>query len=298
MAKVRKGKLFSLFEKDFKITFFYKPTLVPNDMMYCVILDDTIQLHIRVFNNIVLVIHDIIPMTDAYLSKYYDKFIKFLINQTMFTVLISRFGNTTCVADACIKMNVPTVEDTRFITISQNLYDMYKKRFDDVNKYGFYLLAVTDELGEIKDAPKPIAVDVIQPPKKETVVNSVPDCPISPMVNHLSNTLRSCKINVHQPQNTTDTIVEINSGVTLYVTLVDEDIHINDITLSPTASLVELMSIFESLEMFPTTIYIEDIKDINVFKLCQVRKYEKIVNMAQRRRARADRFGTYKITKL
>lgn len=152
MARSRKGKLFNLFKDRFKITFFYKPTMVEDDTFYYIILDDLLKIKIKIIHG-TLVIDDIIPMSTAYMAKIYDALIETLTQQRDFTVLVSLTGNTSAFSSSCIKYEAPIVVDDRFISVPKNLYTKLKEYYkDDESKYGFYLLAVRDiEENEIVD---------------------------------------------------------------------------------------------------------------------------------------------------
>ena len=144
MARSKKGKLFQLFKNDFKITFYYKPTMLDDDVFHYIILDDLVKLKIKVIHG-TLVIDDIIPLSTTYLAKIYDELIELFTKQIDFTVLVSLTGNTSAFASACIKVNAPIVDDPRFICIPKNLYDKLKEYYKgDESKYGFYLLAIRE----------------------------------------------------------------------------------------------------------------------------------------------------------
>lgn len=144
MARSRKGKLFNLFKEHFKITFYYKPSGVEDDIFHYIILDDILKLKIKVVRG-TLVIDDIIPLSTSYMAKIYDTLIELLVNQTEFTILVSLTGNTSAFSSSCIKCGAPVIEDPRFICVPENLYKNLKEYYnDDESKYGFYLLAVRD----------------------------------------------------------------------------------------------------------------------------------------------------------
>lgn len=152
MARSRKNKLFNLFRDDFKITFFYKPTMIDDDVFYYIILDDLIKLKIKMIHG-AIVIDDIIPVSTAYMANIYDSLIELFTKQTDFTVLVSLTGNTSAFSSSCIKYEAPIIEDERFLTIHKNVYEKLKEYYkEDISKYGFYLLAVRDiPDGEVVD---------------------------------------------------------------------------------------------------------------------------------------------------
>ena len=55
MAHNKKNKIFDLFKTGFKITFFYKPTMEFEDDHYYVILDDVIEIGIKIINNVAVI---------------------------------------------------------------------------------------------------------------------------------------------------------------------------------------------------------------------------------------------------
>jgi hypothetical protein len=125
-SRNRKGRLFSLFKDDFKITFYHKPSMELEDTFYYMTLDDLIRIKLKIRDEI-LVIDEIIPLTSAYLAKVYDKIIEIFIKQTSFTVLLSLIGNTTSFVSTCIKYDAPIVDDERYITVPVSVYSKLKQ---------------------------------------------------------------------------------------------------------------------------------------------------------------------------
>jgi len=145
MSRSKKNKLFDLFKSGFKITLFYKPTMNEGDEFYYLVLDDVIKLKVKDINN-VFVIDDVIPITETYIRPIYEKVVRHIMSQDKVTVLISLTGNTIAIQQACVSCNAPVKEDERYITIPLGYYNKLKAFYnDDISKYGFYILSVSDD---------------------------------------------------------------------------------------------------------------------------------------------------------
>lgn len=312
----KKNKVYSLFENTYKIGLFYKPSMQVDDIFFYVELDDTIRLVLKLINDNILIIHDIIPLTTAYLVKFYDSFIKFLAGQTEFTILISKIGNTSCVDDACLKLSIPIVDDNRFLSVPERLYnrmrDIYNK---DANKYGFYLVAVSDdtefnpnsiqsvniqstdenrivveiEKTEIKPVNKP--VEVI-PKKEEPPVEESPksDALVDKFLHYLTKRYRNkLKVNVFE-----DGIYDINiSDIEISFKEVDGIIIITkcDAKAGCCISSIVYLSILEFMEKFKLSdVIIDNVTNGMVFSVCKTKGYEKIRAIKP---TLANNFGSY-----
>lgn len=145
MSRTKKNKIFDLFKSAFKITLFYKPTLVDGDVFYYVVLDDVLRLKIKEVSGVV-VIDDVIPLTTTYINPVYEQVVRCVMGQSDVTVLVALTGNAFNIQQACIKCNAPIVDDERYITVSNGYYNKLKNAYlDDMSMYGFYILSVSDE---------------------------------------------------------------------------------------------------------------------------------------------------------
>ena len=302
----KKNKLYCLFEEQYKINMFYKPSMADDDIFYYVILDNVVRLTLRVFSDSVITIHEVTPLTDAYLVKFYKKLIEFFHNQTQYTVLISRIGNTMWAEESCIELKLPTVDDTRFISVPIRLYERYKKIYgSDTSKYGITIVTVAENFNEIKEEKreyKPVKkpVEIIEEPKKPVPEpkkndNYIP-CDIEVLENFRKHLL------LHRDVKTVDNIhdniysatlndIEVHfygEGNTIYI---DEVLNPNHV------STVFYVDTFEYIEAFLHTgveIIFAEVNDITVYNLCKLREYEKLFTSKSSR----NNFGTYKARKL
>lgn len=258
MAK-RKGKVFTLFETNYRISFFHKPSMGVDDTFYYIILDDVIRLRLKVFNNSIIVIDEILPLQKTYLLPFYDDFVKFLMEQTMFTVLISKLGSISCIDDSCIKYDVAVIEDERFITIPKQLYTRLCTYMSDTERYGFYLLAVIDT------------------PSDDIVINTSGEISVLEQFKQFGTEEFG---NVSFQSNTVNTSyqdVTIN-GCTLTCDIKESNISISDISIPQGMSNVSLMNIFEKLEEFLDIcpIIITNISNKKIYDICKLREYDRI----------------------
>lgn len=280
MAQTKKeNKLYSLFKNNFKVNLFYKPTMENDDVLHYIILDNTIRLSIRMHNNTVMTIHDIIPLSDAYLVKYYDKFIEFLMSQTQYTVLISRIGYTNCINESCVKLGIPVVDDTRFLSVPIRVYERLKLAADnDANKYGFYLLAVSDD------------TDMTDSVSDNTSIGQVKI--MDKFRQHILKHGRMTEVE-QLDDNRFKTSLD---GVYILFTEIDNCIHILESYSPNNVSGIFYMGLYEYLEKFVDTnniIYLDEITNGIVYNICKVRQYQKM----HTEYAIKNSFGTYKITK-
>ena len=297
MARNRKGKVFSFFSDKYNINFFHKPSGIDDDIDYVFILDDKVQLSLRVYDNVVLVINSVQPLTSTYLAKFYQSLVNDLINQNMFTVMVSKHTNTNVIWNVC--NNCPVVEDMRFIQIPLSLYNRLAEHYSDVNKYGLYLLAVTDDLANVVVEPRK-QVEVIDTPK--TLTNTLTD--YRKQVNTLDNALL-VKIQSIITKKTGNDISQSKygdsitlSGITFKLKLMDNSIHITDST-NQDISTIECMSAFETLEECVSIcdIYVDSVKTRAVYNICNIREYEKNNDNTLAFSDNSNLFGSFKVKK-
>lgn len=306
MAQKKKNKLYSLFENDFKVGMFYKPTMQENDIFYHVILDNTVRLSIRVFDDKVMSIHEIIPLTDAYISKYYESLIGFLQNQTVFTVLISKIGYIpNGVAEACMKSGIPVVDDTRFLTVPERVYERLKQTYrNDSNKYGFYLLAVSDDLNietpvQNEEEAKPETVEIVEEPKPVKPEKSI-DIEIEATTlkgKFLYFLMKNNKFEGCKTDSMSNHLTVVIDLLKIIYTEYEGNIHIQSVTSvsGESVSMIFYMSFFEYVEKFlpECDIYVDEVTDNQVYNICKARGYDRVRVYQPRKNS----FGTYKIKK-
>ena len=323
MTKKVKNKLFSFFEKDFKVGLFYKPTMEDLDIFYYVILDSMVRLTIRMYDESnVITIHDIIPLTDMYLAKYYDKLIEFFLHQDKFTVLISKIGYTSGITETCMKNGIPLVDDSRFLSVPNRLYDRLKALYQkDVSKYGFYLLSVSEEpsMKETAEVPANIeesvetiieceeitteeiektSIDVV-PVKQEEPTTILEDSLLtdSHIMNELILFLKKNK-KITSIEFKEDTLYATLNRVTILFREDNQEIHIIDAYSDENVSNIFFMGFFEYIEKFldkDKVIIVDSVVNRIVYSICKVREYEKlqVYNVSHK-----NTFGTYKMIKL
>lgn len=254
----RKGKVFTLFESGYRISFFHKPSMGLDDTFYYIILDDAIRIRLKLFNNTVLVIDEIQSLQKSYMSSYYDNFITFLMKQTLFTILISKLGNTSCIDDSCVKENIPIIEDERFITYPSTLYSRICTYLNnDKERYGFYLLAVAGD--DNSDNINTNGELSISEQFKKFIITNFPKSSTQP------NVIR------------TDDI-DFNIGGITITCHITNSVDIINVDSPKEISNVTLMSIFERLENFldVSPIIIKQVFNKRVYDICKLREYDRI----------------------
>ena len=244
---IHKDLVFQMLKKSFQVNLFYKPTMESGDDHYHIIIDNVIKMTLVVIGNNFIVIDGIQPLTSSYIHKIYDTLIDCLINQTEFTVLIQRLGDTHAIDDACVKHDVPIVVDDRFITIPKKLYNMYMRYYgDNQDSYGFYLLAVNSDLSDIPDN---------KPEKKK------PEPKVKKIVPENPTTGRDKKILYDPTKSPEERIVSIFDSRTI-VTKLENDSEDNTF----------LLNYLNSIKVYMT--YKPSIKTTGIIEVIQITKIE------------------------
>ena len=300
MARTKKNKLFDLFKNDFKITFFYKPTMEPGDEYYYITLDDLIKLHIKMIRG-VAVIDAIYPITKSYIKGYYEKMVQMIMAQMKLTVLISTMGNTSVIHQDCIKYDAPLIEDEDYITVPKAMYTKWKtQNIDHLNKYGFYILSVSDEtpLQQSEVIVKDVKPEIQTSTKQISFNNSN----MNPIKTILSSAYRNIVIDDISDKIIQCSIDEVNTFVIEYV---DNRIYIKELLINQesTFNLIQVMNLLNTFEEFTkitTEVFIVNITHSEVYRLCVGKGYEPIsehqnhpINKLFKQAFQG--FGTYKI---
>lgn len=295
MARTRNNKLFGLFKKDFKITFYYKPTMLNDDVFHYIILDDLVKLKIKVIYG-ALVIDDIIPLTTTYLAKIYDTLIGLLIDQSEYTVLVSTTGNTASFSSVCIKAGAPIIDDPRFLCIPKKLYDSLREQYkEDTSKYGFYLLAVKElKEGEIPDEN---SIEAGRLPLIDKILIKIEDT--------FKNTVT---VVADYKDWSKGKILDIN-GIRFKITFDTEtkSVGLYNFDLNSMNRYFDLLSLCTLLEEYAKrgSIVLYEVSSPLLFNICSERGYRNISDTLQRRQISINQrytssrvFGDYKIEKM
>lgn len=275
MARTKKNKIFDLFKNDFKISFFYKPTMEINDEYYYIVLDDSIRLRMKIINGAV-VIDSAVPITKSYVSPLFDKIVNTIMNQSKITVLISLIGDTYAIHQGCINHNAPIVEDEDYITVSYGMYQKWKSQSNDISNYGFYILSVSDEEPIKQRKPeKPKPVDVKQKPvnhsekPKETksnlniIKNMLYDEFDNITIDDLTENGIQCKFTEFDKF----TIEKIDNSLYIKELLENQDYTLNLVKIAT------LINLFEKFTNIFNDIYLVSIYNHEVYRLCEAKKY-------------------------
>ena len=254
----------------------------------------------RLYDDDILSIHDIIPTTTSYLAKFYKQLIHFLMGQTEFTVLISRIGYTRGIEEICTEIGLPLVDDTRFLTVPIRVYDRLKTAHgEDLSKYGFYLIAVRDNVQNIV-TPPPIPSIEFDDGDSYMTLEEVNDTTTN---THVSIIDQFIKFLAKKPKMSNvyslegSYTVEMNKVVITFREI-DNQIHILDTTSQEVVSSIYYMELYASLEDFihdGCDIIIDSVTNSIVYNICKVREYPRIKTMQKTYR---NSFGTYKMQKL
>ena len=274
MSRTKKNKVFDLFKRNFKITFFYKPSMNGNDVFYYITLDEVIGIRARLFNK-VLVIDSVSSITSSYVKPLYEKIIDCLVNQTELSVLVSIIGNTSVLQQISRVQTMPIIDDDRYITVSNEFYRKIKSQFRDESKYGFYLLAVHEEdsIDEADEEPVtdeyiPREIDVQQPIERLTLMDNVKGLIRSELediiIEEISETVTRFIISEK------DTFNIRTDGDAIYIEELLDDIE-------STFNLIkinQLMSLFERLLSLSQNVYIMKVTNDIVYNICKGKGYD------------------------
>lgn len=150
--KRKKNRVLSIFKDDtLKVTFYYKPNLTKQgelyDIYHIIIINDEVRIKLINFGNII-VIEECLSMKQLTndVKNTMKKIIKAFINQTNYNILISKLGNISDLNDICNSLNLPVVEDDRYVTIPMMLYKQYLGHFNNPADCGFYLVSIQDKI--------------------------------------------------------------------------------------------------------------------------------------------------------
>ena len=165
-----KDTIFDIFKPKYKIDLFYKPTGIEDDLFYHIVLDSTILIILRYYEDTkVIILRDIMQLSPTgYIPSFYDTLVEFLKEQTNFTIVADRLGNTHVIDNACIRAGIPTLHNNIYSVIPKKLRQMYDQFYSSQpNKTGLYVFSVAKHT-DMNKTPK----DLQEKPKpKKTSVN-------------------------------------------------------------------------------------------------------------------------------
>lgn len=280
-----------------------------SDDYYYVILDDVIELRIKVVNN-VLVIDTVMVLSQSYVKPLFDKLVSLIMEQSNLSVIVSIMGDTGVIHQACISHNAPVIEDEQFVTVSRGFYNKWKAHVNDVSKYGFYLLSVSEDETPISiEQPKEkqgsdSKIDKITPNKNIDVVAPIKsDNRFNKIKSILIREFPSMKFEAVTSSNLQCSIHEGNS---FNMEIVDNVLYIKNLIQTPTQTInfVRIMSLvncFEEIIPIIPDIFIINIMSVELCRICDAKKY---VCVKENQRLPLNHlfkqafqgFGTYKIT--
>lgn len=276
----KKDKMLSFFKSKFNITLFYKPSYKDNDIFYVIILDDILQLRFKNVGNVIIV-DEVKPLVDEH-ADFSKELITFFLNQTSFNILISKLGNNPAINKICSELNIPVVDDERFITVPLPLYKRYIDYYKSNSElYGFYLLAVLDDItieqetSEDNDAEEDTADNDINE-DDEISIEPTTKTPAE-LKNYLMDELiemsKSGKCSVNSSTEY-DINVSLTSDIDMILSTGSNVIEISDIKFSASSSSTSLlMFVQDIISKFNDTITISIVTSANnknVISLCDI----------------------------
>lgn len=280
-SKIHSDPIFKIFKDKFKINLFYKPYNTDNDNHYHIILDSVIIIKLVLKGRNFIIIDDITPLTTSYIEKTYDTLLNSLINQEDFTVLIQRLGNTTVIKNACIRSNVPTIVDEKFITIPKKLYGMYKRFHEkDENNCGFYLLAVNSNMEDLPVEEETIIIEDIEEEivedVEETTSIDIEDLTIDKMLESLDRD----NIVVYSDKDNTNNYILIYKGIIqmdLHYKASNNELHITgcgiiDNGRANAVDYLNLMILLENIDSYKVIID-SNVNNHFIKEICDARHY-------------------------
>lgn len=266
----RMGKVFSMFKSGFSIDLYHKPSMVDEDIYYYIILDNSVKIKATIKRDIFIITEISKLSPNAYLTNFYKKLIKFLQEQTFFTVLIDKTGSVYDITDVCLNMGIETVEDKRLITIPEIVYDKLVSIYNnDLTYYGFYLIQVVE--------PKIKEPDII-------VGNNLSDRLNSYIISKDNNSSVSFTDNQHPDYNYI--LSYKNNLIKMYLYIENNNINIVSVESKPDCSRIYYIELLEYLEKFDkkVTFIFRNVNNKLLYEICGVRNYEKI---------KGNNFGSY-----
>ncbi|MCM1219760.1 MAG: hypothetical protein NC548_35205 [Lachnospiraceae bacterium] len=300
MARQKKNKVFDLFKSSFQITFFYKPTMQEDDVFYYVVLDDSLRLKIILIRGVVI-IDNVVQITNTYVKPLFEKMVQTIMNQHELTVLMNVIGNSTQAIQACVSCDAPLVEDERYLTVSQGYYTKLKNVYNnDLTKYGFYILSVSD--ADVEPAGEESQPQVsnyqMAPVGVEPPVLKV----IKRFKTKLKTPFPKLAIEHDEGDSFICTLMERESFT---VEVKDEDIYIRDLIQLPTTmvnliKMMDLITMIEGLTDIAKNVYILSVQNAEINSICMGKKFIKVKEEQNLPVSRLFRqafhgYGTYKI---
>lgn len=146
-----KGKLFELLRTAFTISFFHKPTMENGDDHYYFILNDSVQLKVRLHEDDTYVIDGVQPLTIVNLDNLFEELLEVITAQEDLSILIDISGDTSAIRAKCVNFGVPAVDNEEYSGLPENLYNRLKTYYkNDPSKYGLWILSLENR-GESDD---------------------------------------------------------------------------------------------------------------------------------------------------
>ena len=246
----KKDKILSFFKSKFDVTMFHKPSGDSNDIFYVIIINDTLQLRIKNVGN-VIIIDEVKPLSNEH-EQVSNEIIAFFINQTSYNVLIS---NIPAINEICDKLSIPVVDDERFITVPIPLYKRYINYYNNnSNMYGFYLLAVLDDItiestdNDINESEVIDSEDDIDSSNDNDDINNIktPSELSKDVMDVLMDISKSgkCYINASSEYNIK---LSLSSGIDMELSMGSDVIDISNIKFSPNSPSTALLSFVQML---------------------------------------------------
>ena len=276
----KKDKILSFFKSKFNITLFYKPSYKDNDIFYVIILDDILQLRFKNVGNVIIV-DEVKPLVDEH-ADFSKELITFFLNQTSFHILISKLGNNPAINKICSELNIPVVDDERFITVPLPLYKRYIDYYKSNSElYGFYLLAVLDDITIEQETSDD---NDVEEDTMDNDINEDDEISIEPttktpaeLKNYLMDELiemsKSGKCSVNSSTEY-DINVSLTSDIDMILSTGSNVIEISDIKFSASSSSTSLlMFVQDIISKFNDTITISIVTSANnknVISLCDI----------------------------
>lgn len=275
MSRKRKpNEISALFKDAFTITFIHKPTMERDDQFYYVILDNDVRLRLKLFGTI-LVVDEVIPITLKYLPNTYDNLVNLFINQTKYTVLVSIIGNTSQLSNACMKVDAPIVEDTRFITIPIQVYERLKEYYKkDLKKCGFYLLSVSDKEEITTNTSTKHDVLVETDEEDDDILLEPIEIGVQPLMNRFLDMFRmDNEVVVKEADILHDVRLEVlGIKCRVQVNLDETELYISDMELGNDYRYTEAVEFYKRLTDFldeVSNIYIDSVKSFELNQICE-----------------------------
>ena len=279
----KQSKIQTYLESFYNIDLFYKPTMQNDDIFYFLELDNTIRMIFRIIYDNVIIITSIIPLTNSYLSTFYNELIQNVKNQKEYTILLTTISNNNDIVNACKKNDIPLLDDNRFKIVNSRLYELLKNNHsNNLSKYGVYVISVSDVI----NIPKENEINNIENTKC-TIIEVKKDSSDISIPEGLGNNISDLYRYLSKSHYTITDIKKISdknncfrmtilNKITIDINDNDDRINITSI-ITTNGNTIDAMNLMNCLEKYNNCdIVIENLTNSIVYNIVKAKNYKSL----------------------